>query len=149
VTPSPCVFATGESSDDSNAAATPMIGWVIVCLATAALAGTAGVATCGMRMHRAYRAELAQRVVQLEEEHDVALERAAAAAEQARIAHDLHDVVAHRVSAIVIQADGAQFALDADPQQARTALEAIAAIGRQTLGEMRELRTRSLRRALD
>jgi signal transduction histidine kinase len=61
------------------------------------------------------------------------------AAERARIARELHDVVAHNVSVMVVQADGAGYALDPDPERARQALAAISATGRQALAEMRHL----------
>jgi len=60
-------------------------------------------------------------------------------AERARIARELHDVIAHNVSVMVVQADGASYALDADPGRAREALAAISATGRQALAEMRRL----------
>ncbi|MEO3858886.1 sensor histidine kinase [Acrocarpospora sp. B8E8] len=63
----------------------------------------------------------------------------ATAAERARIARELHDVVAHNVSVIVVQADGAGYAIDNDPEQARRAVQAISATGRQALTEMRRL----------
>jgi hypothetical protein len=64
----------------------------------------------------------------------------AVAEELARIARELHDVVAHKVSVIVIQSDGAASALDeGDAAAARTALRAIGATGRTALGEMRRL----------
>ena len=64
---------------------------------------------------------------------------AATAAERARIARELHDVVAHNVSVMVVQADGASYALDSEPEKARQALAAIAGTGRQALAEMRRL----------
>ena len=49
------------------------------------------------------------------------------AAERARIARELHDVIAHNVSVMVVQADGASYALATDPGRAKEALAAISA----------------------
>jgi signal transduction histidine kinase len=59
--------------------------------------------------------------------------------ERERIARELHDVVAHHASVVVVQAGGALQAFDTRPEEARSALETIAATGRQTLTEMRRL----------
>ena len=91
-----------------------------------------------MRYRRAYYASLEDRAARLERER-YAHARVAAAGERARIARELHDVVAHNVSVMVVQADGAAYALDHDPARTREALHAIAATGRQALTEMRVL----------
>jgi signal transduction histidine kinase len=91
-----------------------------------------------MRYRRAYYANLEERAARLERDKD-AQARIAAAAERARIARELHDVVAHNVSVMVVQADGATYALGSDPDRAREALAAISATGRQALAEMRAL----------
>ena len=91
-----------------------------------------------MRYRRAHYASLEDRAARLERERD-AQAQIAAAAERARIARELHDVVAHNVSVMVVQADGASYALGADPDRAREALAAISATGRQALAEMRRL----------
>jgi signal transduction histidine kinase len=57
--------------------------------------------------------------------------------ERTRIARELHDVVAHNVGLMVVQAQGAQRVLDRDPERAREALETIERTGRTALGEMR------------
>lgn len=73
-------------------------------------------------------------------EHEQAAERAAAAAdERARIARDMHDVVAHSLSVMIAQADGGRYAAATSPESARQALETIAATGRDSLAEMRRL----------
>ncbi len=59
--------------------------------------------------------------------------------ERARIARELHDLVAHSMSVIVIQAQGAQRALDTSPDQAREALSSIETAGRSGMAEMRRL----------
>ena len=91
-----------------------------------------------MRYRRAYYANLEERAARLERDRD-AQARIAAAAERARIARELHDVVAHNVSVMVVQSDGAAYALGSDPARAREALAAISATGRQALAEMRAL----------
>jgi signal transduction histidine kinase len=91
-----------------------------------------------MRYRRAYYTNLEDRAARLEAERD-ARAQIAAAAERARIARELHDVVAHNVSVMVVQADGASYALGSDPDRARQALAAISATGRQALAEMRRM----------
>jgi signal transduction histidine kinase len=78
------------------------------------------------------RAEAAER-----ERHQQAAR--AVAEERARIARELHDLVAHSMGVIVIQAQGAQRAIDTSPAQAREALVSIEAAGRSGLAEMRRL----------
>jgi len=65
--------------------------------------------------------------------------QAAVHEERARIARELHDVVAHNVGLIVLQAGGARSVLATDPERARTALRQVEETGRQTLTEMRHL----------
>jgi signal transduction histidine kinase len=65
--------------------------------------------------------------------------RRAVADEQARIAREVHDVVAHSVSVIVVQAAAADDVFDEQPAQARAALRSIEQTGRDALGELRLL----------
>ncbi|WP_328537428.1 sensor histidine kinase [Streptomyces sp. NBC_00344] len=91
-----------------------------------------------MSTRRAYLAQLEERAARLEKERE-AQSKVAVAGERARIARELHDVVAHNVSVMVVQADGAAYVLDASPDQAKQALETISSTGRQALAEMRRL----------
>ncbi|KUL55325.1 histidine kinase [Streptomyces sp. NRRL F-4489] len=91
-----------------------------------------------IRTRRAYWAQLEEKATRLERERE-AQSRIAVAAERARIARELHDVVAHNVSVMVVQADGAAYVMDTAPDQARQALETISGTGRQALAEMRRL----------
>ncbi|MQA60937.1 MAG: sensor histidine kinase [Actinophytocola sp.] len=87
---------------------------------------------------RAYQAELEARLHLLETERDQA-SRIAVAEERSRIARELHDVVAHSVSVIVVHADGAAYAMDGDRDAARRAVHTIADTGREALAELRRL----------
>ncbi|MFC4611840.1 sensor histidine kinase [Streptomyces maoxianensis] len=111
------------------------IFFTIVMSATFALAWVLGDS---IRTRRAYFAQLEERATRLEKERE-AQAKVAVAAERARIARELHDVVAHNVSVMVVQADGAAYVLDAAPDQAKQALETISTTGRQALAEMRRL----------
>ena len=84
---------------------------------------------------RGRRAEgLRERAERLEHEHEAAL-----SAERSRIARELHDVIAHSVSVMTVQAGAARLMLDEDPARAREPLMAVERTGRQALGEMRRL----------
>jgi signal transduction histidine kinase len=96
------------------------------------------LAADSVRWRRGYYAALEEKAHRLERERD-ALSQVAAAAERARIARELHDIVAHHVSVMVVQADGAAFALENSPDKTREALGAISGTGRQALAEMRRL----------
>jgi signal transduction histidine kinase len=65
--------------------------------------------------------------------------RRAAEQEKARLARELHDVIAHSVSVVVIQAAAGDDVFDADPAAARRALRSIEAAGREALTELRRL----------
>jgi signal transduction histidine kinase len=87
---------------------------------------------------RAYATALEERAVRAERDRD-AQAQIAAAAERARIARELHDVIAHNLSVMVAQADGGAYAFDATPERSRQALAEIGRTGRQALSEMSSL----------
>jgi signal transduction histidine kinase len=88
-----------------------------------------------VRIRRAYTAELAARAERAEHDRELEAQRAVAA-ERARIARELHDVVAHHLSVMVIQAGAARRLLDTNREQTRTALAAIEDAGQQGLSAM-------------
>jgi signal transduction histidine kinase len=103
-----------------------------VILAVAWLVGDAA------RIRRLYTDALEERTRLLDREREERSRRAVLE-ERGRIALELHDVVGHHVSVIVVQSGGALSALDKRPADARTALEAIGNAGRQALVDMRRL----------
>jgi signal transduction histidine kinase len=68
-----------------------------------------------------------------------ARERAAVADERVRLARELHDVVAHSVSTMVVQAEAGESLLGRDPERARDAFVSITSSGRQALVELRRM----------
>lgn len=99
------------------------------------LAWTVGVT---IRTRRAYVAALEARAELLEREREDNA-RLAVALERGRIAREMHDVVAHNVSVVVVQAAAAERLVETDPERARQAMRDVAATGRQALTEMRRL----------
>jgi signal transduction histidine kinase len=87
---------------------------------------------------RAYTAQLEERAARLESQRDADL-RAVVAEERARIARELHDVVAHHVSVMTVQAAAAQRTMARDPVRAHEAMAAVEATGRDALMEMRRM----------
>ena len=104
--------------------------------AVTSVAGVLLAATLGA-WRRARRAQLAG----LQERNRLlAIERdQQAAAERTRIARELHDVIAHSLSVIVVQADGAAAAAEQRPAAAAATLRTIGDTGREALGQMRRL----------
>jgi signal transduction histidine kinase len=87
---------------------------------------------------RAYTRALEDRAERLEREREADATRARLE-EQARIARELHDVIAHTVSVMVVQAAAANDVFDTRPERAREALHAIESSGRAALSELRRL----------
>ena len=81
---------------------------------------------------------LAEKAERLRRDRTAELEQAAAE-ERARIAGELHDVVAHAMSAMVVQAGGARRLAERDPERARAAFAAVEDTGREALTEIRRL----------
>jgi len=112
---------------------------ITVWLLAATLAVVTGLLAFALvRARRAHRRTLEERGWLLEREREAAAQNAVDA-ERARIAHDLHDIVSHNVSVMVIQAGAARQVLATEPSQAQEALLAVEAAGRDTMSELRHL----------
>ncbi|MQY08673.1 sensor histidine kinase [Actinomadura macrotermitis] len=91
-----------------------------------------------LRLRRAYFAELEDRAARLERARGSDA-RAARIEERSRIARELHDVVAHHVSVMTVQAGAARRVIDRNPDGAREAMSTIEEVGRTALSEMRRI----------
>src|SRR5262249_1864063 len=98
------------------------------------------VTLIGYTLHRrgARAAELERRTARLQSEHDQ-MARAAVAAERARIARDLHDVIGHSLSVMTVQAGAPRPPPPPPPTPAPEPSPAVEEPGRQTLAELRRL----------
>ncbi|WP_435771840.1 sensor histidine kinase [Nocardioides sp. SYSU DS0651] len=122
-------FGDGALTPSSFTAYTVTISLVVI---AAWALGTLG------RIRQAYVDTLVERGERLARE---AAQQAALAAveERHRIAREMHDVVAHGLTTIVVQADGARAAATQDPAVAGPALATISATGREAIAEMRRM----------
>lgn len=92
-----------------------------------------------VRSSRRLRAEAIEaRAAQLEIDRE-RQDRISAQAERARIAREMHDIVAHSLSVIIAQADGGRYAAQASPEAAGRALTTISETGRAALADMRRI----------
>jgi signal transduction histidine kinase len=119
----PYALRNGYSTSDSE-----IVTWLVLA-AHLTLAAALGDRRHARLRDRAQLEERA-RLLAAELEHEAEL---AAAAERARIARELHDVVAHSLSVVIAQADGGRY----DEAAARTALTTISTTAREALAEMR------------
>ena len=105
-----------------------------------ALVWTIGVWAIGrvIRGRNARTLELERLTVELEAERD-ARAREAVTVERARIARELHDVIAHNISVMGVQAAAASRIMQSDEPDVRRALAAIETTGRETVDEMRRM----------
>jgi len=92
----------------------------------------------GVYVRSRRRASQLRRVARQTEVDSVELARLAVKEERARIARELHDVVAHDVSAVIVQADAAEELLAHDPDLALESVRHIQRMSREALGEMRQ-----------
>ncbi|QWB24671.1 MULTISPECIES: sensor histidine kinase [Streptomyces] len=108
------------------------IGSQLMSITVAALIGIT------VRTRRTYTEALEDRARRLETERDQQAQLATAA-ERARIAREMHDIIGHNLSVITGLADGGRYAAAKSPERAGQALDAIATTSRQALTELRRL----------
>ncbi|WEO99097.1 histidine kinase [Streptomyces sp. FXJ1.172] len=97
-----------------------------------------GLTAALVRTRRRWRTAIGERGWLLERERESATE-AAVAAERDRIARELHDIVSHNVSLMVVQASAAREVLGTMPDEAATALRAVEDAGRGAMTDLRHL----------
>jgi len=112
--------------------------WGASLVGLSGLAAAALLAGAVLRARRANLSALIERAARLEVERDQQ-SQIAAAAERARIAREMHDVIAHSLAVMVTMADGALAKLHRDPERAGEAVQAISDLGRQALRDTRRL----------
>jgi signal transduction histidine kinase len=113
-------------------------GWETEATMYAAICAAVWLTAYVLRTRRLYVESLEARAATAERERDH-LAQLAAADERAGIARELHDVVAHSLAVMIVQADGAAYTLDRQRQLAREALDTIASTGRDALEDMRRI----------
>jgi signal transduction histidine kinase len=111
--------------------------WNSLVLGTSVLAATVLLGVT-VSTRRAYLAELEERARRLERERDQQAQLAVAT-ERARIAREMHDIVAHNLAVMVALADGAAFTATLAPDRAAATMHQVSGTGRQALAEMRRL----------
>ncbi len=128
-------LSTARITMDSTNFAAPGQPWIVLFVAGALLAAVAASWGLG-RLRRAHLDALRERA-----DRAAAQQRRhasqAAMDERARIAREMHDIVAHSLSVIVAQAEGGRYAARADPGTAVAVLGTVAETGREALADMR------------
>jgi len=123
---------------DARLGPEPRTAHVLVMLGALVLLAAAWAYGEQVRHAREGAEALRERAARIEREREQQAELAAAA-ERARIAREMHDVVAHGLSVMVLQAEGARYSLPPEATVSRAALEEVARTGRTAIGEMRQL----------
>lgn len=111
---------------------------IIVALGNVIVFGTAWILGDNMRTRRAYLQSLETRAQRLEREREERA-REAVRLERARMARELHDVIAHHVGVMLVQTSGARAVLAKDPATASEAMRTVERTGREVMAEMRHL----------
>jgi signal transduction histidine kinase len=125
------IATMGVLSPSEDLPAAAIVGIAVVHL-TAAITGEV------VHDRRRRLADLEERAIRAETEREL-LTRQAVLDERTRIARDLHDVVAHGMSVMVVQSGAAERLVDARPGEAKEAMRHVQTTGREALNEMRRM----------
>jgi signal transduction histidine kinase len=112
--------------------------WIAQAVGTFALIAAAMLLGEAARNRRAYIAEVEQRAFEAERTREEEARRRVDE-ERIRIAREVHDIVAHSLSIVTVQAGAAAALIDTDPARARESVEHIRATGKEALGELRSM----------
>ncbi|WP_307802911.1 histidine kinase [Frigoribacterium sp. PvP032] len=89
-------------------------------------------------LRRRHEADSRARAAESVEHHET-LTRSAVAAERTRMARELHDIAAHHLTGLVVQAGAAERLVDVDPERAKESLRSVRSQGRETLDSLRSI----------
>ncbi|QTE28869.1 sensor histidine kinase [Pengzhenrongella sicca] len=129
------VAVLGITTDASESATETRVSAITAILIFALAAMAIGSSVRNRREHVSALIDRANRLA-VERDHEIQL---ASAAERARIAREMHDVVAHSLSVMIALADGAGVALNRSPDRAREAIAEVSETGRSALADMRRV----------
>ena len=121
-------------SIDHHGIAAKIFGFIFL----SGLTTAAAVLGTNVQTRRAYLREIEERAARLESERDQKAQLAVAA-ERARVAREMHDIVAHNLAVMVALTDGAALTMETNPQRATMALNEASNAGRTALHDMRRV----------
>src|SRR5699024_4408303 len=124
------------AATEEGIALSPGIFYMLIAAVSVFALGMPALLGGYVQQRRAYVDELRVRAEQAERERE-ARAATAVAEERGRIARELHDIAAHHLSGIVIQAGAAERQIDHDPGAAKATITAIRTQGKRTLANMR------------
>uniref|UniRef100_A0AAU2V8V9 histidine kinase n=1 Tax=Streptomyces sp. NBC_00003 TaxID=2903608 RepID=A0AAU2V8V9_9ACTN len=130
------MWGAAYACEDDRVGESWTIGLVIALVAAVGAAGWLGAVA--LRARRRHQVAIGERGWLLERERESAT-RTAVDAERARIAAELHDIVSHNVSVMVVQAGAAREVMATMPEEAAAAMSAVETAGRNTMTELRHL----------
>jgi signal transduction histidine kinase len=130
--------ALGAVSPASLDALAPAAEALALIASAVLITGVSAAVGSWVALRRRHEADVRARASETVE-HQATLTRAAVAAERTRMARELHDVAAHHLTGLVVQAGAAERLVDGDPERAKESLRSVRAQGRETLDALRSI----------